>query len=88
MTSQWLDIPGTTGRMYTVTKVRQSQTGLTVRCVVTDAAGDSVTSYHATLEVLALPATGDASTPTLWLLMMLVPAVVMGVYLVMRKRKE
>ncbi len=87
-TSRWLDISGTTGRTYTLTRVRQSQSGLTVRCVVTDAEGDSVNSDPATLTVTAVPSTGDTSTPALWLLMMLVPAAVLGVYLVIRKRKE
>ena len=42
---------------------------MTVRCVVTDQFGDSVTSDAATLTIL--PQTGDSSQLTLWLLLAL-----------------
>ena len=67
--NQWKNIPGATQETYSIGSVKNDQNGLTVRCVVTDAFGDSVTSDPATLTVL--PQTGDSSQLTLWLLLAL-----------------
>nr|MDD6336399.1 carboxypeptidase-like regulatory domain-containing protein [bacterium] len=64
---QWEDIPGADLDTYRIESVKDEQHGLTVRCVVTDQFGDSVTSDSATLSTL--PPTGDSSQLTLWLLL-------------------
>ena len=66
---QWKDIPGATQDTYRIAQVRENQNGLTVRCVITDQFGDSVTSDPAMLSIL--PQTGDSSQPALWLLLAL-----------------
>ncbi len=66
---QWKNIPGADQDTYRIASVKNEQNGLTVRCVVTDQFGDSVTSDSATLFVL--PLTGDRSQLTLWLLLAL-----------------
>ncbi|MGN0992313.1 MAG: carboxypeptidase-like regulatory domain-containing protein, partial [Candidatus Ventricola sp.] len=64
-TDRWENIPGAKEDTYRIESVKDEQNGLTVRCVVTDQFGDSVTSDSATLTLL--PQTGDSSQLTLWL---------------------
>ena len=66
---QWTDIPGADQDTYRIASVQLEQNGLTVRCVITDQLGDSVTSDSAALSVLRQPQT--KSQPTLWLLWLL-----------------
>ena len=66
---QWKDIPGADQDTYRIASVKSEQNGLTVRCVVTDQYGDSVTSGSAVLSIL--PQTGDRSQLALWLLLAL-----------------
>ena len=68
-TDQWTDISGAREDTYRIASVKNDQNGLTVRCVVTDQFGDSVTSDPATLSIL--PKTGDRSQLVLWLLLAL-----------------
>ena len=51
-TNQWTDIPGADQDTYRIASVRLEQNGLTVRCVITDQLGNSVTSDPAALSVL------------------------------------
>ena len=66
---QWTDIPGADQDTYRIASVQLEQNGLTVRCVITDQLGDSVTSNPASLSVLRQPQT--RSQPMLWLLWLL-----------------
>ncbi|MCI6375074.1 MAG: hypothetical protein MR821_07250 [Clostridiales bacterium] len=66
---QWKDIPSADQDTYRIASVKSEQNGLTVRCVVTDQYGDSVTSGSAVLSIL--PQTGDRSQLALWLLLAL-----------------
>ena len=66
---QWTDIPGADQDTYRIASVQLEQNGLTVRCVITDQLGDSVTSDPASLSVLRQPQT--RSQPMLWLLWLL-----------------
>ena len=50
--NQWMDIPGAAQDTYRIPSVSGEQNGLTVRCVISDQQGDSVTSDAATLTVL------------------------------------
>ena len=72
---QWKDIPGANQDTYRIASVKSEQNGLTVRCVVTDQFGDSVTSDSAMLSIL--PQTGDRSQLTLWLLLAIMAAAVL-----------
>ena len=65
----WADIPAATNPTYHLPAVTADQNGLTVRCVVTDQFGDTVTTAPATLNLL--PETGDRAQPTLWFLLAL-----------------
>ena len=80
--NQWTNIPGADQDTYRIESVTSEQNGLTVRCVVTDQFGDSVTSDSATLFIL--PQTGDRSQLTLWLLLALSSMAVLA--MVCRKR--
>ena len=75
---QWKNIAGANRDTYSIASVRSDQSGLTVRCVVTDQNGDSVTSDPAML--IFLPQTGDSSQLTLWLLLALASIVALAVY--------
>lgn len=75
-TDQWTDIPGADKDTYRIASVQLEQNGLTVRCVITDQFGDSVTSDSAALSVRAkqaansdteTPQTGDNSHMALWI---------------------
>ena len=68
-TDRWENIPGAKEDAYRIESVKEEHNGMTVRCVVTDQFGDSVTSDAATLTIL--PQTGDSSQLTLWLLLAL-----------------
>ena len=80
--NQWTNIPGADQDTYRIESVKSDQNGLTVRCMVTDQFGDSVTSDSAT--VIILPQTGDRSQLTLWLLLALSSMAVLA--MVCRKR--
>ena len=82
--NRWEDIPGAKQDTYRIASVTGQQNGLTVRCVVTDQFGDSVTSDPATLTIL--PQTGDRSQLALWLL--LAVASVAALVLVYRKARS
>lgn len=77
---QWTDIPGADQDIYRIESVLPEQSGLTVRCVITDQLGYSVTSDPATLSVQAKPAapdiespeTGDNSHIAMWIAFLLV----------------
>ncbi len=75
-TDRWENIPGAKEDIYRIESVKADQNGLTVRCVVTDGFGDSVTSESATLTLL--PQTGDSSQLTLWLLLAMASAAVLA----------
>ena len=59
----------------------------TLRCVVTDGAGDSVTSDSAVLSVFSLPQTGDETQPALWMLLAVASAALIAL-LCFRRRKD
>ncbi|MGN0794283.1 MAG: carboxypeptidase-like regulatory domain-containing protein [Aristaeellaceae bacterium] len=79
---QWRNIPDAELDTYSIASVTNEQNGLTVRCVITDQIGDSVTSVSATL--LIVPQTGDSAPLMLWLLLALSSAAVLG--MLCRKR--
>ena len=70
--NQWTDIPGADQDTYRIESVRSEQNGLTVRCVITDQFGDSVTSDSATLSVMQQPQAG--SQLTMWPLLAILSA--------------
>ena len=82
--NRWENIPGAKQDTYRIASVKDDQNGLTVRCVVTDQFGDSVTSDPATLTIL--PQTGDRSQLALWILVAL--ASLAGLVLVYRKARS
>ncbi|WP_235250265.1 sortase B protein-sorting domain-containing protein [Faecalicatena contorta] len=85
-TDQWTDIPGADKDTYSIESVQLEQNGLTVRCVITDQLGYSVTSDSAVLSVQAkqaansdtlnndteTPQTGDNSHMALWIALLFV----------------
>lgn len=80
-TDQWTDIPGADKDTYSIASVQLEQNGLTVRCVITDQLGYSVTSDSAVLSVQAkqaansdteTPQTGDNSHMALWMALLFV----------------
>ena len=80
-TDQWTDIPGADKDTYSIESVQLEQNGLTVRCVITDQFGNSVTSDSAVLSVQAkqaansdteTPQTGDNSHMALWMALLFV----------------
>ena len=64
---QWENIPGADQDTYRIVSVQLEQDGLTVRCVITDQSGNSVTSDPAELSVLRQPQA--RSQLMLWLLL-------------------
>ena len=84
---RWVDLPGANQNSYQLAKVTLAQSGLTLRCVVTDEAGDSVTSDSAVLSVFSLPQTGDRTQPALWMLLA-VASVALIALLCFRRRKD
>ena len=67
--NQWKSIAGANQDTWRIASVKEEHSGLTVRCVITDQFGDSVTSDSAMLSIL--PQTGDGSHLTLWLVLAL-----------------
>ena len=84
---RWVDLPGANQNSYQLAKVTLAQSGLTLRCVVTDEAGDSVTSDSAVLSVFSLPQTGDETQPVLWMLLAVASATLIAL-LCFRRRKD
>lgn len=84
---RWVDLPGANQNSYQLAKVTLAQSGLTLRCVVTDGAGDSVTSDFAVLSVFSLPQTGDETQPALWMLLAVASAALIAL-LCFRRRKD
>lgn len=84
---RWVDLPGANQNSYQLVKVTLAQSGLTLRCVVTDEAGDSVTSDSAVLSVFSLPQTGDRTQPALWMLLAVASAALIAL-LCLRRRKD
>ena len=84
---RWVDLPGANQNSYQLSKVTLAQSGLTLRCVVTDEAGDSVTSDSAVLSVFSLPQTGDETQPALWMLRAVASAALIAL-LCFRRRKD
>lgn len=84
---RWVDLPGANQNSYQLSKVTLAQSGLTLRCVVTDGAGDSVTSDSAVLSVFSLPQTGDETQPALWMLLAVASAALIAL-LFFRRRKD
>lgn len=83
---RWVNLPGANQDSYPLAKVTLAQSGLTLRCVVTDEAGDSVTSDSAVLSVFSLPQTGDRTQPALWMLLAVASAALIAL-LCFRRRK-
>lgn len=84
---RWVDLPGANQNSYQLSKVTLAQSGLTLRCMVTDEAGDSVTSDSAVLSVFSLPQTGDETQPALWMLLAVASAALIAL-LCFRRRKD
>lgn len=84
---RWVDLPGANQNIYQLSKVTLAQSGLTLRCLVTDEAGDSVTSDSAVLSVFSLPQTGDETQPALWMLLAVASAALIAL-LCFRRRKD
>lgn len=84
---RWVDLPGANQNSYQLPKVTLAQSGLTLRCVVTDDASDSVTSDSAVLSVFSLPQTGDETQPALWMLLAVASAALIAL-LCFRRRKD
>ena len=84
---RWVDLPGANQNSYQFAKVTLAQSGLTLRCVVTDEVGDSVTSDSAVLSVFSLPQTGDETQPALWMLLAVASAALIAL-LCFRRRKD
>ena len=84
---RWVDLPGANQNSYQLAKVTLAQSGLTLRCVVTDKASDSVTSNSAVLSVFSLPQTGDETQPALWMLLAVASAALIAL-LCFRRRKD
>ena len=84
---RWVDLPSANQNSYQLSKVTLAQSGLTLRCVVTDEAGDSVTSDSAVLSVFSLPQTGDETQPALWMLLAVASAALIAL-LCFRHRKD
>lgn len=84
---RWVDLPGANQNSYQLSKVTLAQSGLPLRCVVTDEAGDSVTSDSAVLSVFSLPQTGDETQPALWMLLAVASAALIAL-LCFRRRKD
>ena len=97
-TNQWTDIPGADQDTYRIASVLLKQNGLTVRCVITDQLGNSITSDPAVLSVQAKPAadsdtqspqTGDNSHTALWIALLFVSVgALIGTTVIRKKRKR
>ena len=84
---RWVDLPGANQNSYQLSKVTLAQSGLTLRCVVTEEARDSATSDSAVLSVFSLPQTGDETQPALWMLLAVASAALIAL-LCFRRRKD
>lgn len=84
---RWVNLPGANQNSYQLSKVTLAQSGLTLRCLVTDETGDSVTSDSAVLSVFSLPQTGDETQPALWMLLAVASAALIAL-LCFRRRKD
>ena len=82
---QWTDIPGADQDTYRIASVQLDQNGLTVRCVITDQLGNSVTSDSAALSVLPQPQA--RSQLTLWLLLAISSTAVLAIVFYRKRRK-
>ena len=82
---QWTDIPGADQDTYRIASTQLEQNGLTVRCVITDQLGNSVTSDPAALSVLPQPQA--RSQLTLWLLLAISSAAVLAIVFYKKRRK-
>ena len=80
---KWKDVPGANAATLTLRKVKLKWNGRQTRCVVTDAAGATVTSDAATLTVTKLPNTGDPTRLPLYLAVALIAAALL---LLLRRR--
>lgn len=96
-TDQWTDIPGADKDTYSIASVQLEQNGLTVRCVITDQLGDSVTSDSAVLSVQAkatadnganTPQTGDNSHTALWITLLFASCGALAVTAVAIKKRK
>ena len=81
----WINIAGSTSDTLSIENAGSADKGL--RCVVTDEAGDSVTSDSAVLSVFSLPQTGDRTQPALWMLLAVASAALIAL-LCFRRRKD
>ena len=80
---KWKDVPGANAATLTLNKVKMKWNGRQTRCVITDAAGATVTSDAATLTVTELPNTGDPTRLPLYLAVALIAAALL---LLLRRR--
>ena len=101
-TDQWTDIPGADKDTYSIESVQLEQNGLTVRCVITDQLGNSVTSDSAVLSVQAkqaehsdtpdndteTPQTGDISHVAFWTSLLIVSGGAVIATAVINKKKK
>lgn len=85
---RWVDLPGANQNSYQLANVTLAQSGLTLRCVVTDEAGDSVTSDSAVLSVFSLPQTGDETQPVLWMLLAVASATLIALLCFQRRKDD
>ena len=85
----WKPIDGATGASYTTSILKKEYDGFQYGCLITDATGAVVQSDVAVLHVsepVVPPATGDSSTPTLWLAMCILGAA--GLMVIARRRRR
>ena len=88
--NDFVPIPGATGASYATAPVTLANNGYQYRCVVTSNGG-SITSPVFTLNVtepMDVPATGDSSTPTLWLGILLLAGAALTVNIALYRRKR
>ena len=83
---QWTDIPGADQDTYRIESVQLEQNGLTVRCVITDQLGNSVTSDSAALSVLPQPQARSQLT-LLWLMLAISSTAVLAIVFYRKRRK-
>ena len=83
LSGKWKDVPGANAATLTLSKVKLKWNGRQTRCVITDAAGATVTSDAATLTVTKLPNTGDPTRLPLYLAVALIAAALL---LILRRR--
>lgn len=85
----WKPIDGATGASYTTSVLKKEYDGFQYGCLITDATGAVVQSDVAVLHVsepVVPPATGDSSTPMLWLAMCILG--VAGLMVIARRRRR